>query len=59
MGLTYEDMRLFYNGSEEREQKLIVTNQRLMIRIKELERENAKLRMNEGDKLCQKTLRAC
>lgn len=38
-GLSYEEMRLFYEGYEEREQKNIVVIQRLLLRVKELEQK--------------------
>ena len=43
MGLTYEEMRKFYDGFEQREQQYIVTIQKLMI-------ENKKLKESKEDK---------
>lgn len=44
MGITYEEMRQFYSESEQREQNLIVMNQRLMIKLRKLEAENRELK---------------
>ena len=44
MGITYEEMRQFYSESEQREQNLIVMNQRPMIKLRKLEAENRELK---------------
>lgn len=43
MGLTYEEMRKFYEGFEQREQQYIVKIQQLML-------ENKKLKESKEDK---------
>lgn len=43
-GITYEEMRQFYDGQEQREQMNIVMIQRLLIQNKRLESENEELK---------------
>ena len=39
MGLTYEEMRKFYDGFEQREQQYIVKIQKLMLENEKLKKE--------------------